>query len=380
MMKSTVASRKISHESTLLDVARRLAKASDVPEQIAVHLHLSNLDARRRGEAYLRVAASTFEPLVQKRAAQVYPLSNGDIVFLGGRSADGEVKGLLTELQQMYAEDPWFHDARAATTVPFAVWYMLPRDAETFESACEELYTRNTRVQTPVDDGRGGNASFTAKEAGAAELEIAQKNLETIDVKGSLRRQSVGIFLPGQPAKRLFSEMYVSVLDLHKRLTMDADIAQNRWLFQHFTTAMDRAILAKFTESGIPKKSGSISLNMNVASILSPEFLAFDQALSKASDDKIIIELQQIDLFDDMAAYRFAVNFLRQKNYAVCLDGVTHLTFPFIDRERLGADFIKIIWSPDMAGDRREFGDPLPLRFARQHRMGAGGGYSPVSG
>ncbi len=355
MNKSNVATRKLSHEGTLLDLARRLAKFSEMGDQIVVHLHLSNLDARRRGEAYLRVTASTFEPLVQKRAAQVFILANGDIVFLGGRSTDGEVKDLLSELQQMYAEDSWFHDALASTTVPFAVWYMLPRDADSFVKTCEQLYQQSIAGPSSAADGSDGDDhAFTAKEAGAAELDLAQKNLETIDLKGSLRRQSVGIFLPGQPANRLFSEMYVSVLDLHKRLTMNADIAQNRWLFQHFTTAMDRAILSRFTVSGIPKKSGSISLNMNVSSILSLEFLAFDNSLSGDTDEKIIIELQQIDVFDDMAAYKFAANFLRQKKYAICIDGVTHLTFPFIDRERLGADFVKIIWSADMAGDRQD--------------------------
>ena len=98
MNKTNVAARKLSHEGTLLDLARRLAKVSELGDQIVVHLHLSNLDARRQGDAYLRVTASTFEPIVQKCAAQVFDLANGDIVFLGGRSTDGEVKDLLTAL------------------------------------------------------------------------------------------------------------------------------------------------------------------------------------------------------------------------------------------------------------------------------------------
>ena len=68
----------------------------------------------------------------------------------------------------------------------------------------------------------------------------------------------------------------------------------------------------------------------------------------------MILELHQIDIFDDMPAYKFACNFLRLRGYAICVDGVTHLTFPFTDRESLGADFIKIIWSPDMAGSRED--------------------------
>jgi EAL domain-containing protein (putative c-di-GMP-specific phosphodiesterase class I) len=111
----------------------------------------------------------------------------------------------------------------------------------------------------------------------------------------------------------------------------------------------------------MPRKTGTISLNMNVASVLSPGFAAFDRAQQDAPDEtKIMLELNQVDVFDDMPAYKFASNFLRLRGYAICLDGVTHLTFPFVDRNRLGADYVKIIWSSDMAGDRQ---DELALRM-----------------
>ena len=49
---------------------------------------------------------------------------------------------------------------------------------------------------------------------------------------------------------------------------------------------------------------------------------------------------------------------MRERGYRVCLDGLTHLTAPFIDRERLGLDLIKVYWSQEMlydpSGLRRE--------------------------
>ncbi len=33
--------------------------------------------------------------------------------------------------------------------------------------------------------------------------------------------------------------------------------------------------------------------------------------------------------------------------YRICLDGMTHLTLPFIDREKLGLDLVKLAWSPE---------------------------------
>jgi EAL domain-containing protein (putative c-di-GMP-specific phosphodiesterase class I) len=355
MNQTNVATRISSHETILLDLAYRLAKSSDLEDQVAVHLHLSNLQQRWRSEAYIRTAASAFEPLVQKRSGQVFVLASGDIVFMSGRSSDEEVKEILTILRKMFGEDPRFHDPQKATTVPFAIWYRLPDDADAFVTACEHLRVSNGSSRDRASDGwQDGDSASGLKEAGAAELDFALRKIETVDMKLSLRRQSIGLFLPGQPVKRLFSELYVSVHDLHKRMSMNADISQNRWLFQHFTLAMDQAVLANFTKTGIPKKAGSISININVASVLSPEFHAFDQARRGDFEDKVILELHQIDIFDDMPAYKFACNFLRLRGYAICVDGVTHLTFPFIDRESLGADFIKIVWSPDMAGQRED--------------------------
>jgi EAL domain-containing protein (putative c-di-GMP-specific phosphodiesterase class I) len=354
-IKMNVATRTTSHELILLDVAYRLANLSDLDAQIAMHLHLSNLQPRWRSEAYVRVAASTFEPLVQKRSGQVFVLANGDIVFLSGRSSDEEVEDILAKLQQMFGEDPWFHDAQKTTTLPFATWYRLPEDAAAFVTTCEQLKASVGTSRAGVSAGQNGqNDIADMQEAGAAELDTALSRIDGVDMKLALRRQSIGLFLPGQPVKRLFSELYVSVLDLHKRLSMSASLAQNRWLFQHFTLAMDQAVLTNFIENGIPQKADSLSLNINVSTILSPIFLEFDQTCRRTAEDKIILELNQIDIFDDLPAYKFACNFLRLRGYAICVDGVTHLTFPFIDRESLGADFIKIVWSADMAGNRED--------------------------
>src|SRR3546814_19609687 len=52
-----------------------------------------------------------------------------------------------------------------------------------------------------------------------------------------------------------------------------------------------------------------------------------------------------------MGAYMFARDFMRERGYRICLDGLNHLTLQFIDRERLGLDLLKLIWTPDMADD-----------------------------
>jgi hypothetical protein len=62
----------------------------------------------------------------------------------------------------------------------------------------------------------------------------------------------------------------------------------------------------------------------------------------------IVLELQKVDIFADLGAYLFARDFARERGYRVCIDGLTHSMLPFVDRERLGADLIKLIWDPSL--------------------------------
>ena len=50
-----------------------------------------------------------------------------------------------------------------------------------------------------------------------------------------------------------------------------------------------------------------------------------------------------------LAAFIFARDFLRGRGYKICLDGTTHVSLPFVDRQRLGFDLIKLQWSSDLA-------------------------------
>src|SRR3546814_7094280 len=92
----------------------------------------------------------------------------------------------------------------------------------------------------------------------------------------------------------------------------------------------------------------SSDLNINIASVLSPRFLEFDARLDKTRRNTIVIELQKMDVFADMARYLFAREFLLDRGYRICLDGLTSLSLPFIERQKLGFDLIKLHWTPQL--------------------------------
>src|SRR3546814_2846904 len=55
-----------------------------------------------------------------------------------------------------------------------------------------------------------------------------------------------------------------------------------------------------------------------------------------------------MDVFADMARYLFAREFLLDRGYRICLDGLTSLSLPFIERQKLGFDLIKLHWTPQL--------------------------------
>ena len=94
--------------------------------------------------------------------------------------------------------------------------------------------------------------------------------------------------------------------------------------------------------------SSDISFNVNVATVLSPELQAFDDNIAAGRRGAMIVGIQKEDIFCDLASYVPASEFVQEKGYKVCLDGLTVQTINITDRERLGADMTKLVWRPDL--------------------------------
>jgi hypothetical protein len=60
----------------------------------------------------------------------------------------------------------------------------------------------------------------------------------------------------------------------------------------------------------------------------------------------IVIELQLVDIYADVSEFFFARDFLAEKGYRLCVDGITHHSLPLVDRTALGTDLVKIYWTP----------------------------------
>ncbi len=345
-------------EAMLADYTARLARHAE--GRRAVHVHLSALSPHNRRAHHIRIAVNCFTPLVEKFNGEIFLLENDDIIFICKGATIANIDEAILRLRYVFDEDPAASGSGDDDGKGFCTWYDLEWDYGAFKA----LVARATAADRPRDGGKWP-AADQGDHAGAmppGELLDPQKlvqlenTLATMDVTKLLRRQPVCVITPGRLPSPVFHELYVSIAELRRVLMPKVDPMSDRWLFQHLTTVLDRRVLTLLPDL-MATMPAPISININVPILLSSEFLTFDAKIRGNARNTLLFELQNIDIFRDMAAYLFARDFLHQRNYRICIDGLTCFSLPLIDRKELGVDMLKVHWSTELGdkdgGDRR---------------------------
>lgn len=314
-------------------------------ERRAVHIHLSRLRAHNRRSHHLRIAAMTFTSLAQSVEGQIFALSNADLVFVCKSGPREEIEEIVEKVRYLFNDDPLVQNDSSSQS-SFCSWYHLANDFDAFLTTVRDLSNaaRDERDATAANP-KAGLVPITPKAL--AKIEVS---LRSVDISSLLRRQPICAVLPGRPKPEpIFTELYVSIADLQEAIAPNVDLLADRWLFQYLTQTLDKRVLSHLTRERTTEFRGALSININMATLLSPEFIEFDSHLSAAECGTIAIELQSFDIIADMGSFHFICDYLRDRGYRLCFDGLTHLTLQYIDRQRMGMDLLKVRWSTDMA-------------------------------
>ncbi|MDA0656048.1 MAG: hypothetical protein O2912_06555 [Proteobacteria bacterium] len=346
-----------SQEYLLLDYAQRLERHRQ--DRRAVHIHLSQLKPENRREHHIRIAANTFEDLVKQFEGQIFMLSTADIVFVCRGASVADIDDAVMKLRYLFSEDPL--TATGAEQDQFASWYDVEAHYPRFLALAERLYEteqeRAKRQNSQSEQSESAKAD-ARKPLGPAQLGKLESFLRQADLSNVMRRQSVCVLVPNSPPKPIFKELFVAIGELAETVLPEVDLIANRWLFQHLTQTFDRRVLKMLGRGDDTDLHASFSINLNVQTLLSPEFLDFDASLRMGSRGTIVVELQLVDIFADVSGYLFARDFIREKGYRICLDGVTNNSIPFVDRRKLGVDLVKVFWGPEMLAPGTENNEP----------------------
>jgi hypothetical protein len=287
---------------------------------------------------------------VRQFEGQIFLLSNQDIVFICKGARVEVIDDAVTRLKYLFGEDPLAREAADEGTGGFCSWYDVERRYDEFLAVVARLYDeeqkRSKRLATITGAADGpGAARPTIDGHRLGELVDA---IQRADLSNLMRRQPVAAIAPDAAPQAIFRELYISISELRDMIMPGYDITADRWLFRHLTQTLDRRMLRLLVRNDDRAIASSFSINVNVATLVCDEFLQFDASLRSGARGTIVLELQLIDILADLHAYAFAREFVKERGYRLCLDGVSHQTLPFIDRDRLGLDLVKLLWRQDM--------------------------------
>ena len=356
-----------SQEIQLLEYVERLARNRD--GRVALHIHLSRLRAWNRRDQHLRVATSSFADMVRSLDGQGFVLRNADIVFVGYARDIDQLNDLVDRLRGMFQDDQgsgWTPEL--ADQDSFCTWIGLGQKYDEFLVWAKQVAEAERVRQRRVANARASAAGPTRRPMDPVQLGRMEAYLSQADLSGLIRRQPVCICAVDQPPKPVLRELYISVADLAAAVMPDVDLSGNRWLFRHLTRVLDQRMLALLARNDDKELAAAFTINLNVETISTPQFLAFDKTIGSQARGTIVIEFDLIDAIGDMASYLFAREVVRDRGNRICIDGVDNLNFPMVDRERLGADFIKLNWKSEFA----ELGNSPQFLDLRQNVQRAG--------
>lgn len=360
-----------SHESKLLADLR--AVDGKAPGKTLAEVGLSRMEAINRTEPKAREIADAFAAAIGA-GARLYWMRDWTLMVLFDEASAQSVQAALVRLRFVLGGDPLAEERDLVTYRPFV------RDYETLIAEAEDRVIGGAaagegdtiggamartpagdgvpRFKTPARQPRG--EPLTPGLLGRIESMLVNANLSS-----HIRRQSVCVMVAEGRPEPMFTEIFVSIADLRETLLPRVDLASNPWLFQRLTQTLDRRVLALLTHRDDATLVKGFSINLNVASILSDEFLAFDDNMAAGSHGTVVIELRPEDIFADLGAFTFARDFVRQRGYRVCLDGLTWRSLPYVSARRLGAEMVKLNWTPDLPSVL-EGPDGKPVREAME--------------
>jgi EAL domain-containing protein (putative c-di-GMP-specific phosphodiesterase class I) len=345
---------RTSQEHQLFEFLQRLAKFRAGRRAIQIHLSLLLPDNRR--PHHVKIAVNTFEFLVRSFDGQIFRMGNCDLVFVWKGAEIAVIDEAVMRLRHLFAHDPLSGDVDTDRESRFCSWFDLEHDYESFLATAQrqlDEYQKRSRRLAAIA-GRADDApSSEPPPLSPHRLGELVDTIARADLSNMMRRQVICAIAQSAAPVALFRELYISIDELREIVTPGYNIASDRWLFQHLTQTLDQRMLQLLSKNDDSAIASAFSVNLNVATLVSDRFLAFDAGLSAATRSSIVIELQLIDIFSDLAAYVFARDFVKERGYRICLDGVTERMLPFVDRDRLGLDLVKILWNPDILGESR---------------------------
>lgn len=341
-----------SQEERLLDTLMRMR--NNTGGAYAVLLHLSELRPSHRQPHFMRMVSRSLESLSTQQDVQVFNFTNSDVALLCRNTPVDEVDDAVFRVRALFNEDPLTQTEDGSAEDHFSSWFDMAqandfKDIESAVSAAAEA-SKDIKMQQAeaMSTGRASTAMGGDPLTPEMVQGVTQKLLEA-RVGDLVHRQPAVMVSAGKTQELAFREHYIAMGELRERIAPKINLFAGHWLFQYISETIDARVLEVLSRLDYEAMDYPLSVNLNVSTVMARPFQNF-HAIVGEHTDKVIVEIQIIDIFADMKAYAYARDWLREQGYRVLIDGLNPLTLNFFDPELLDADLIKISWGPEVSG------------------------------
>jgi EAL domain-containing protein (putative c-di-GMP-specific phosphodiesterase class I) len=331
---------------------------SDTLDVMGVHFHFDQLLEHYRSEYQIKIATNLVTDLLKHQEGGIYLFRDCSLVVLGREIPRALLDKAIFQLRYLFMDDPLAYTADGHENPKFCRLYQLETDFELMaDMARRQMLGGRLASAAGGAGGKGAAAKASTPEANvtrffnSSNLERIEKLIHEVDIFPAVRRQPVCATIPNMSVRRVFDELYLNITHLRELLGTDIDLLSNRWLFKYLTLAMDERVIALLKERSGAFLGSPISLNLNVRTLMSDKFAAFDAFLKPSTKVSVVLEIQASDVFEDMYAFFSARDSVQRLGYRICLDGLNHQSFPMVHREHLGVDLVKLQWNANIKGD-----------------------------
>lgn len=319
--------------STALEALAHSASEAGI-HRSALLLHLSALPPELAQPHHLRLAREALAPLTVADRARRFALPNGDLVLVWRGHAPA-LEGVLAALRHLYAGVELPGDKSGLIE-------LLPLPAAT-DRLLEAIDESRLPRPAPSTGTAGAGRELDLRMLAALEAALARA-----DMARFARRRPVCAWTEGGFVTRWEHRM-LSLRELAEELAPEHDLHADAWLLRRLTRTLDRRLLALLVAPGELRSAGPLGFDLNVASLLGPDFLRFDAALPPALRGQVTLTLDLTDAVADPAAFLFARDFARSRKYRVVLGGIEAGSLPALSRHGFGVALLRLAWSPTLA-------------------------------
>lgn len=318
-------------EKYLLETLDRIAKNS--AGYSVLYVSISKLKPKNRHPEFVKIFAKLFDSVVGSARGQFFILSNGDFVILAKDITHDLVDDAIEKLRQGLSSDPVIHSKDSSE---FATIYNFPLDLAEFYDSIETMMNAPDEEIEEIEYKR-------PIEAGDIDAIIAK--LDEVDVSEMVKHQSVLRIKGAGKFEVMFQEFFVAIKDLSRHFDHDLDLSGNLWLFMYLSQVLDKRTLSAFYAAELKNWSKYISLNLNLSSVFSREFVDFAKNFLK-NDQKVIVEVKLMDVFNNLPMYFEAKEILHKGGHKLLIDEVSPSALKMLNIKRLEPDLMKIFWEP----------------------------------